>query len=64
MPRENDAYRDHLEEIKKHFVAKRVLSISDVARYTGLDRKTVVRRYGITKNGVSVEKLARLLNMH
>ena len=38
MSREHPAYRDNLEDLLTFFDGKRVLSIKEVARYTGKDR--------------------------
>lgn len=61
MPRENDAYRDNLEALREYFLPKRLVNVSDVARYLGCDRQTAAKRFNISKNGVTLETLARAL---
>lgn len=61
MPREHEAYRDNLEALREYFLPKRLVNISDVARYLGCDRQTVTKRFNIGKNGVTLETLARAL---
>jgi hypothetical protein len=61
MPRELEGYREQLEDIMSVFAPKRVLSVSDVVRYTGLNYRTVVKRYSIDENGITTVQLARLL---
>lgn len=59
MPRENEAYRDNLEEIYKVFPGMRLLSIADVERFTGRDRRTLVRLFSFRGNYISAATLAR-----
>ena len=61
MPREHEAYRDNLEALREYFLPKRLVNISDVARYLGCDRKTAIKRTGIDKNGMTIEELASAL---
>lgn len=58
MSRENEFYRDTLADIVE-VCGKHVLTTSDVVRYTGLCRKTVIKRYG--KGEIPATVLARLL---
>ena len=46
MAREKEGYRDTLAELNRIFPEKNLLSLPDVVRYTGLDRRTVMARYG------------------
>lgn len=59
MPREHEAYRDNLEALLSYFGDKRLVTISDVARYTGCDRRTVAKLYNIQKDGITLPTLAR-----
>lgn len=59
MPREKPEYRDNLEELRAYFGDKRLLTIKDVAEYTGRSRDYVVRLYGLTKAGITIATLAR-----
>lgn len=61
MARESPYYRDLLEDILTFSDGKRMLSLSDIARYMGVDRKTVTRRYGITGGQTPAPVLARML---
>lgn len=56
-------YRDELEELLKFFDNKRVLLISDVARYTGHKSNWCKKTFHIDKEwGISIVALARLLS--
>lgn len=59
MPRELKEYRDNYAALLEFFGDKRLLSISDVARYTGCDRRTVRKLYSITAEGITIPTLAR-----
>lgn len=62
MPREPYAYRDNLEDLLSFFGGKRILSIKDVAAYTGRNEKWCKQRFRIeAKKGISVPTLARML---
>lgn len=54
-------YRPILEDLVKTFGGKRLLTITDVCTYTGVCNKTVKRRYGVTKDGITTVALARKL---
>lgn len=56
--REIDGYRDTLADIVE-VCGKRVLNTTDIVRYTGLCRKTVVKRYG--KEDLAATAFARML---
>ena len=64
MAREKEAYRPILESIMA-FMAERggghIMRQIDVAAFTGLSQRTVAKRYGVTKNGISAERLAMIL---
>ena len=63
MPREKEGYRDELEQLLNFFGARRVLTVSDVARYTGRDRDWCKNTYGIIpKKGITVVALARAMS--
>lgn len=61
MPREHEAYRDNLEALREYFLPKRLVTVSDVAKYLGCDRQTAAKRFNISKNGITLETLARAL---
>lgn len=58
--READNYRTVLADLLQ---AKdgRIWTQLEVALYTGRDRKTIKRRYGIGRDGIEVHELARRL---
>ena len=63
MSRENATYRDELEPLLEFFGNKRVLSVSDVSRYTGRSREWCKSTYGIDPAvGISVISLAHKLS--
>ncbi len=57
--REKDEYRDNLEELTEYFGRRRLLTIQDVARYTGRTRQYVTKLYRIPKTGITTATLAR-----
>lgn len=62
MPREKEAFRDTLEDVLAFFGGKRLLRQSDVVRYTGLDPKTVKKRFSFKDGFISAIVLARELS--
>ena len=62
MPRENETYRLELEQILAAFGGKRVLSVTDVARYCGHSRKWCREHFGISGDGVTAVKLALMMS--
>lgn len=61
MPREKEDYREILADLLEYSNGKRLLNIKEVAEYLGIKPETAAKRYGITKNGIMVQSLARLL---
>lgn len=61
MAREHEAYRFILEDIYNRCGDKALLTLSEVARYLGIDRRTVTKRFGIGPAGITVPALARML---
>lgn len=62
MPREPYAYRDNLEDLLSFFGGKRLLTIKDVAQYTGRTEKWCKKRFQIDPSKrISVPTLARML---
>ena len=45
MPMELPGYRDQLESIIAAFPGKECLNVTEVARYTGMGRKAVAKRF-------------------
>ena len=62
MPREKEAFRDNLEDILTYFNGKRMLRQIEVVRYTGLDPKTVRKRFSFKDGFISAVVLARELS--
>lgn len=60
--REKEDFRAILERISNFFDGKEVLSKKEVARYTGLDVRTVAKRFDFNQNMISIVKLARQLS--
>ncbi|MDO4816423.1 MAG: hypothetical protein Q4A83_07485 [Bacillota bacterium] len=61
MAREKEDYRAIYENLLEHFGGKRILNRSEIARYLGIDARTVARLYGVGSTGIAIEKLARLM---
>ncbi|GKH50212.1 hypothetical protein CE91St46_13230 [Eubacteriales bacterium] len=62
MPREKESYRDTLEDILTFFSGKRLLTKKDVALYTGLNYRTVIKRFKFNQNTIAATVLARELS--
>lgn len=62
MALEAPGYRENLADLLEFFNGRRMLTLTDVCRYTGRDRRWVRERLGVQpKTGVSVPTLARRL---
>lgn len=66
MPKEKPAYRDNLEDILEFTEGRRLLTLAEVARYLGKDRRwceeKIFKPCGKTvKDGISAMTLARQL---
>lgn len=56
------AYRENLEQILQFTGGKNLLNISEVARFTGIaDRRVVKRIYPFVDNRISAATLARCM---
>lgn len=63
MPREKPTYRDNLQDILEFFDGKRILSLDDVRRYTGMvDNRTIKRNFPFNGRYISAATLARCLS--
>lgn len=60
--KEPEAYRDNYEALLAHFGNKRLLTVSDVAEYTGRDRRFVKELYEIPRSGITIPTLARRMS--
>lgn len=58
---ESDDYRDNLESLLRYF-NKHWVYPTEIGGYLGVDYRTVERKFGISRNGCSVETLARKLS--
>lgn len=57
------AYRENLQDILEFSQGRRLLTISEVRRYTGLkDDRTIKRRYPFKDGYISAATLARCLS--
>lgn len=59
--REKPGYRDVLEDILRWSDGKRLLTATEAAAYLGVDRRTAVKRFSITADGIAAPVLARKL---
>ncbi|MEA5151996.1 MAG: hypothetical protein VB039_05280 [Oscillospiraceae bacterium] len=59
MAREAEAYRDNLEALIACYGNRRLLTAKDVADFCGRDVRTVSKKYGIDKSGITMATLAR-----
>lgn len=57
--RDPDGYRDVLESLLSAFDGRHWLHITEVARFFGMDNRTVKEKFGFGKEGISAEVLAR-----
>lgn len=60
--REKATYRDNLEDLLAFTGGGRLLNLSQVAKYLGIDRRTAEKRYQIGKEGITAPTLARMLS--
>ena len=58
MPREHNDYRRVLESLLGYF-NKHWVYPTEVAGYLGMDYRTVMRKFSMTREGCSIESLAR-----
>lgn len=58
MSREHIDYRDTLESLL-HYFNKHWVYPSEVAGYLGMDYRTVMKKFNMTREGCSLESLAR-----
>ena len=62
MSRERIGMRENLQDILEFFSGKRLLTVSDVSRYTGLANRMVVKKmFPFTDNYISATTLAMCL---
>ncbi len=61
MARELESYRDNVEDLLRFFDDRRLLSVTDVARYLCISRDRARRQFGVTADGITIPTLARKL---
>lgn len=62
MAREHPALRDNLEDLIEFFPGKRVLTQTDICRYTGRTPKWVKAHYGVGNHkAIGIKTFARML---
>lgn len=62
MPREREGFRDNMERLNEFFPDRDLLSVTDVVRFTGRDRRTVTKFFTFRNNYISKVKVARTLS--
>jgi hypothetical protein len=60
--RVKESYYDNLERLNEKFPNQELLSVMEVARFTGLDYRTVSKRFAFTDKYISKAKLARAIS--
>lgn len=61
MARELESYRDNLESLLGHF-HKHWVYPKELGDYLGIDYRTVMKKFGVTRNGCSIEVIARRMS--
>lgn len=59
--RETEDYRYILEQLIKYF-NKHWVYPSEIGGYLGMDYRTVMKKFGVTRSGCSIESLARRMS--
>lgn len=62
MSREKEGFRDNMERLNEFFPNKELLSVTDVVKFTGRDRRTVTRFFSFRNNFISKVEVARTLS--
>ena len=62
MPKDREGFRVQMEHLNEFFPDCELLSISDVVRFTGRDRRTVVKFFNFRNNFISKVEVARTLS--
>jgi len=61
MARELSGYREKLEELHGLFPGRVWLKTAEIAKCTGLDRRTAARKFGVARGGMAVDDFAKAL---
>jgi len=63
MARENEFYRDNLEQILQFTQGRQMLTVAEVCRFTGLaDSRTVRKHFPFVGTRISAATLARCMS--
>ena len=62
MPRDCEGFRAQMERLNEFFPDCELLSVTDVIRFTGRDRRTVVKLFNFRNNFISKVEVARTLS--
>ena len=62
MLKDCEGFRVQMERLNDFFPDREMLSISDVVRFTGRDRRTVVKFFNFRNNFISKVEVARTLS--
>ena len=62
MQAEREALQINLERLNEFFPDRDLLSVTDVVRFTGRDRRTVVKFFNFRNNFISKVEVARTLS--
>ncbi len=53
MAREKELFRDYLVRLDEKFPDKEIIQQKECAEFLGLDPRTVKKKYGVSRDGVS-----------
>ena len=62
MIKDCEGFRVQMERLNEFFPDRELLSISDVVRFTGRDRRTVVKFFNFRNNFISKVEVAQTLS--
>ena len=62
MPKDREGFRDQMARLNEVFPDRELLSVADVVRFTGRDRRTVVKFFNFRNNFISKVEVARTLS--
>lgn len=62
MPREKEGYRDNLELLIAFFPDKRLLTVQDISRWSGLTVETIKKHYFGERKYMSIAEVARKIS--
>lgn len=62
MPREKEGFRDNMERLNEFFPDRDLLSVTDLVKFTGRDRRTVTKFFPFKNNYIGKVEVARTLS--